>query len=346
MNIPAKPWKGPGLPRRILAIRLQAMGDLVACLPYLQHLRNTLPPSVKLDLLTRKEVDPIPRSIHLFDHIYSIGGGRDFKKIWLHGLLQLPELFMRRYDVVLDLQNNVLSEVVRKTLFPKAWCVFDKYSPIAAGERYRLTIEAVGLGQNRADNRFRLMNAERGRAILKDNGWNETDALVVLNPAAAFVTRNWALDNYAAFARRWLTEFPQTRFLVMGTSFIAAKADFLKAQLGDRLINLVERTTPSEAFAVLQQVKLVLSEDSGLMHMAWCSGIPTMALLGGTRSDRARPLGEHTFFLDSSDLPCGGCMQAVCKFGDVHCMTRISPEQVFRHACSLVQKVSKAVTVE
>ena len=165
--------------------------------------------------------------------------------------------------------------------------------------------------------------------------------LVVLNPAGAFETRNWNMHNYVSFARLWLNEFPQTVFVVMGTSFIASKAEFLKEQLGNKLINLVEQTTPSDAFAILQQAKLVLSEDSGLMHLAWISGIPTVALFGSTRSDWSRPLGEHTFLLDSSDLPCGNCMLEVCKFGDVHCLTRYTPEQVFQHALNLIQKVKK-----
>jgi heptosyltransferase-2 len=65
MNIPAKPLKKGQLPKRILAIRLQAMGDLVITLPYLQALREQLPASVQIDLLTRKEVDSIPRNLIL-----------------------------------------------------------------------------------------------------------------------------------------------------------------------------------------------------------------------------------------------------------------------------------------
>jgi heptosyltransferase-2 len=341
VDIPAKPWKRKTLPRRILAIRLQAMGDLVASLPYLQYLRNSLPQSVKIDLLTREETEDIPRNIFLFDKIFSIGGGRRYKLQFVYAGLLLPQLIFQRYDVVLDLQNNMLSRLVRKALVPKAWTQFDRFSPIAGGERYRLTIEAVGLGKNGADNNFRLKDPQKGEAILRNHGWDGKDELVVLNPAAFFETRNWSLPNYVAFAKLWLSEFPQTRFLVLGTSFIASKAAFLKEQLGDRVINIVGQTTPSEAIAVLQHVKLILSEDSGLMHMAWCSGVPTMGLFGGTRTDWVRPLGEHTFFLDASDLPCGGCMQAVCKYGDVHCLTRFTPEQVFQHSLSLIQKLNK-----
>lgn len=341
-DIPAKPWNSQALPRRILAIRLQAMGDLVASLPYIQHLRNSLPATVKIDLLTREETEDIPRNIFLFNKIFSIGGGRNFKKQVLYTGLLIPKLFIQRYDVVLDLQNNILSRIVRKVLLPKAWAQFDRFSPIAGGERYRLTIEAVGLGKNKADNNFRLKNPQRGEAILKANGWNGKDELVVLNPAAFFETRNWNLENYVSFAKLWLNEFPQTRFLVLGTSFIATKAAFLKEQLGDRVMNIVGQTSPSEAIAILQHVKLILSEDSGLMHMAWCSGVPTMGLFGGTRTDWVRPLGEHTCFLDASDLPCGGCMQAVCKYGDVHCMTKFSPEEVFHHSLTLIKQLNKS----
>jgi len=338
MNIPSKPWTEKDPPRKILAIRLQAMGDLMITLPYLLELRNTLPSSVQLDLLTRKEVDSIPRNIHLFDRIYSIGGARNFKRQLLSTFFLLPELFFRRYDIIIDLQNNILSEIVRKTIRPAAWSVFDRFSPVAAGERTRLTIEAVGLGKNKINSNFQLRDENRGLTILKNNGWNEKDELIVLNPAGFFETRNWNLQNYKKFALLWLDRFPRSRFLVLGTSFIAEKAAVLKNELGDHLINLVNQTTPLDAFAVLQHSSLVLSEDSGLMHMAWVSGVPTLVLFGSTRSDWSRPLGNHSIFLDSSDLPCGNCMQSVCKFGDVHCLTRHTPEQVFNHAVALMQK--------
>jgi heptosyltransferase-2 len=175
MNIPSKPWIKNNPPQRILVIRLQAMGDLVITLPYLQELRNTLPASVQLDLLTRKEVDLIPRNIHLFDKVYSIGGGRDFKKQLLSTFFLLPKLFSRRYDIVIDLQNNIISKIVRKTAGPTAWSVFDRFSPMAAGERTRLTIEAVGLGKNRINSNFRLKDENRGLDILKNNGSKKTN---------------------------------------------------------------------------------------------------------------------------------------------------------------------------
>ena len=104
MHIPSKKWTKKYSPKRILAIRLQAMGDVVITLPYLQALRNMLPPSSRLDLLTLDENKSIPGSIKLFDRIYSIGGYRNFKKQLAFTFLLLPKILFRRYDVVIDLQ--------------------------------------------------------------------------------------------------------------------------------------------------------------------------------------------------------------------------------------------------
>lgn len=337
IDIRAKPWKKDKPPKRILAIRLQAMGDLVITLPYLQQLKRMLPEGTQLDMLTREEVEAIPRNIYLFDRVYSIGGGRKLKKQVFYTGLLLPALLSRRYDVVIDLQNNNISRSVRRLLMPKAWSSFDRFSPIAAGESNRLTIEAIGLGKCFADPHFRLKNEPEGIELLKTNGWDAVSKMVLLNPAGAFVTRNWPEENYIHFAELWLQRFPQTQFLVIGVNQIAEKADRLQQQLGKRLINLVNKTTPAQAFAIIQKTSFVLSEDSGLMHMAWVSGIPTLAMFGSTRSDRATPLGDHTLLLHSSDLSCGNCMQQTCKFGDVHCLTRYSADFVFEKSLALVK---------
>ena len=340
MNIPRKPWNKKKPPGRVLAIRLQAMGDVVITLPYLQAFRNALPSSSRLDLVTLEENESIPHSIELFDKIYSIRGYRNLKKQLAFTCLLLPKILLRRYDVVLDLQNNIISRIIRKTVIPDAWSEFDKFSPIAAGERTRLTIEAVGLGQNFPASHFILKNEFNLDALLMKNGWDGTSAMVVLNPAGAFETRNWPAKNYVDFARLWLGLFPTTQFLILGIDLIAAKANFFKTELGNKLVNLVNQTTPVQAFALIQKVKFVLSEDSGLMHMAWVSGIPTLAMFGSTRSDWSTPLGNHSLLLNSSDLECGNCMLQICKYGDTHCLTRYTPEMVFEKAVTLLHTAS------
>ena len=342
-KINAEPWRSPEKPKKILAIRLQALGDVVATLPYLQNLKSSLS-ETQFDFLTRKEVEDIPQRLDLFDRVFSIGGGRSFKRQALNALLLLPQLWARHYEVVIDLQRNPLSRWIRKRLHPQCWSEFDRFSPISGGERYRLAIEALGLGSASLSAKLKLKNDLLGMDILQAAGWNPACDLVVLNPAGGFPTKNWPLQNYVEFAKLWLHEYhEQTQFLVLGVESIFQRAQFLQAQLGSHLINLVNRTSPGEALAIIQKVNLIVSEDSGLMHMAWISGIPTVALFGSSRSDWSAPRGEHTICLNSADLACGECMEAACRFGDIHCLTRYTPELVFKLAGALLknQKIRK-----
>lgn len=338
-DIPSKPWKKDTMPCRILAIRLQAMGDMVITLPYLQHLRKMLPPDTKLDLVTREEVESIPKNICLFDRVYSIGGGRDLKKQLFYTGLLLPKLMLRRYDVVIDLQNNIISRIVRQSVRPSAWSVFDRFSHIAAGESTRLTIEAIGLFESKADKKgFKFKHEEAVENILKENGWDGSSELVLLNPAGAFITRNWPIENYIEFTNLWLSRFPNTQFLAIGVNTIVEKASILKKALGNRLIDIVSKTTPAQAFGIIQKIKFTLTEDSGLMHMAWVSGIPTLAMFGSTKSYRATPLGSHSLLLHSGDLPCGNCLRETCIYEDTRCLTRYAPEFIFEKALMLMEK--------
>jgi heptosyltransferase-2 len=339
MDINSKPWKSKSHPRRILAIRLQALGDTVITLPYLQALRNSLPAGVRLDFLTRADFADIPESLVLFDNVYRVKGKRNARKRFMHACTLLPRLVTNRYDIVIDLQNNNISRLVRKCIRPKAWSEFDRFSPVAAGERTRMTIESIGLGSNAIDSRFVFKQPALVDQLLKDNGWDGRSKLVILNPAGAFITRNWSMDNYVDFARLWLDRFPDTQFIITGVSFIAFKAQYLKKELGEKLINLVGNSSQLEAFAVIQKIQFMLSEDSGLMHMSWISNIPTVALFGSMRSDWARPLNKN-LLLSSDDLPCGNCMLETCTYGDVHCLTRYTPQIVFEKVKAFLARIS------
>lgn len=328
-----RPLEGP--PRRILAIRLQAIGDVVITLPYLKDVKKRYR-AAELDFLTRDEAQEIPRQVRFFDRVFSIAGGRSFKLQLLHTLILLPRLLARRYDVVVDLQNNEISRLVRQSLQPKGWSEFDKVSPIPAGERTRFAIEAGGLGPVCLDPGIPMKVDGLGWDVLKGAGWRPGTYLVVLNPAGLHPTRNWPLDNYLEFARLWRQRFSEpTQFLVLGLESLAPRARALKERIGPELIDLVGRTTAAEALAIVQRTQLVVSEDSGLMHMAWVSGVPTLALFGSSRGDWSRPLGSLSRCLHSGDLPCGFCMEAVCRYGDNHCLTRYTPSRVFELALAL-----------
>jgi heptosyltransferase-2 len=327
------PWSSTTPPMKILAIRLQAFGDVVITLPYLQALQSLLP-KAQIHFLTRDEFSALPATMTIFRHVFTLRGDRNPRRQWLHAVALLPSLLREQYDVILDLQRNSLSRIIRKTLRPKAFCEFDRFSLQSAGERTRGAIQKLGIAH--------LPEVLPGLTLRdNDTGWNKLQAsnfdpgkkLIILNPAGNFITKNWPLEYYARFARLWLeTIDTQVQFLILGTESLQAKAEYLKNWLGKDLLSLVGATTQIEAFTILRHADLVLSEDSGLMHLACAARVPVIALFGSTTSVWARPWGPVSACLDSSDLECGECSQPICRFGDIRCLTRHTPESVLKTA--------------
>ncbi|MCU0439235.1 MAG: glycosyltransferase family 9 protein [Raineya sp.] len=332
-------WSKTILPKRILVIRLQAMGDVIITLPYIQSLRNQLPRDTIIDFLTRDETADIPQDIDLFNKVYVIKGKRNFKKHVLYTLLLIPKLFLRKYDVIIDLQNNKISHLATAFLFPKAWTLFDKFSPVFAGTRNKNTIDALGFVESSIDHDIHFKQKSFPETVIEN--FSITKPFIIINPAGFFETRNWQTDNYVTLCRIIQEKLPQITFVVLGVGLIEEKALILQKELGkENCINLVGKTTPSEAFAIVKKARMVVSEDSGLLHFAFAVGTPTLAILGSTPSYWMNSGLPNAYFLDSSDLECGNCFQPTCKRGDIHCLTRYTPAFVAEKVFDLLNKTN------
>ena len=340
--IRARPWRSADPPRRILAIRLQALGDTVLTLPYLSALHRLLP-DVALDLLTREEVAGIPKSVVLFDHVFELRGGSARRWQLLSTAALVPRLATRRYDVIIDLQGNDVSRLVRSLLRPLAWSEFDRSSARLAGERTRATIEAIGLGPLEVRPDLTLRRDDAGLDKLRAAGWDGSSQLVILNPAGSFAGRSWPLDSYVRFAELWRRDPSRaTQFVVLGLSRLAPKSRYLKERLAGHLLDLVGRTSTAEAFALVRRAALVLSEDSGLMHMAWVAGVPTLALFGASRGSWARPHGSYADWVNGCEQADGTCFDGRCRRGSPTCLEHVVPEDVAARARALLESAAGA----
>jgi heptosyltransferase II len=293
-------------------------------------------PTAEIDFLTRDEAGDLADGVALFRQVFQLGGGRS-TKLQLASLMGvLPRLLARHYDVVIDLQNNQVTKTARRLLRPAAWSAFDRFSPVSAGERTRRTVEAAGFRLPYVRTSVGLKEPEAGRDILCAAGWDPDRRLVILSPAGGFPSRNWPIENYVEFARLWRAR-NSAQFAVMGLADLADTADHLKRSLGPDLLNLVGKTSLSQAMAIVQKARLLLTEDCGLMHMAWTSGVPTLALFGSSPHVWSAPIGSHALCLHSGDLPCGACFSPHCRYGDIRCLTRYSPEYVVAQAEELLR---------
>lgn len=333
------------IPKNILVIRFHSIGDIAITFPYLNSLKNLYRES-NIDFLSSKEYSTLPASLDIIRNTFYINLESDKNKnIFLKlkkyfRALRLGSLLRKqKYDVLIDLQNNKLSRIIRKSINPEYFVEFDKFSALSAGIRVQNTLIKLGFNNPLPDFKLRVSSdlLAKAKDILLKSGWNKTKKIFVLNPAGLWVTRNWLIENYVKLARIISSNYDSC-FLMLGTERIKDKAKYITSYLGNNVINLANKTTIPESFAILQFASAVISEDSGLMHMAWVSGIPTVALLGSSRADWISPLGEHSVSLNSSDLECGNCMSPECKFNDVHCLTRYTPEFVYAKLETVLRK--------
>lgn len=309
--------------KRILIIRLHAFGDTLILLPYINGLKKTHP-DYDLDLLTLEVNAGIPRSLSIFRRIIALPAGRSQLKMTMHVLLRRILDLRGSYDYILDLQNNKVSRVVSTSYPGASFFRFEKYTPLFAGRRYLEAIHQLSPSiEPDFDLKVQIDTELQILELKEDRKW------IVVNPAGFFKTRNWPLEYYIDLLRRLVKRWDDgVRFLFLGDRRILEKARKIQHEYPDHVINLVNRTSQVEALNVLSKCDLVLSEDSGLGHMAWIQGVKTLFLFGSTRSDWTAPPYAHVYCFTSSDLACGDCMKPKCIYGDVRCLVRYTPDMI------------------
>lgn len=315
-------WKQPHEPARILLIRLQAIGDAVAALPVAAGLRARYP-HAHLALAIGTRAAPVGQTSRWFDEVFTLhlAGG------WAQRMLEAARLGRQQrgqWDIVLDLQRNDESRMLRRQLRAPAFGEMDRFSARHGLERTQRAVTSAGLEIEPLlvpHMQPELIAAARARLEVAVPG---SKTFVLLNPAGFFATRRWPVTRWVELAQRF--PLPAT-FVVTGLERVRDLAERLAAARVP-LVDLVGCSDLAQGLAAVAACDLVVSEDGAFLHAAWCGGVPTVALLGSTRSDWVRPLGPHARHRGSEDLPCGGCMAATCARGDLLCLERIGVEEV------------------
>ena len=284
------PLRGPHEPHRVVVIRLHAFGDTAITFPVLAALRRRLP-LAKIDVVTDIRSAALVRAHRDVGEVYPFDTRQP--KLAKGAALLALALAVRRRDVpaVLDLQRNRWSLLLTRLLRPGAWVGFDRHAPRSALTRYLDAVEWLGLGRLVPVLAPHAKDAplHEARERLRDAGWNPARPLVCLNPGGGWETKQWPLDRYSELGHRLVREGCQPTTLF--ASPVPARFAELSSALGGLLLDFAGKTEPEAALALVAHASLVVSDDSGLMHLAWVQGVPTLALFGSSRSVWSRPEG-------------------------------------------------------
>lgn len=152
--------------------------------------------------------------------------------------------------------------------------------------------------------------------------------ILMLAPGAEFgPSKRWPAKYFAEVAQAKLAQGWQV--WMFGSPNDMAIADEIQQQLQGRAVNLIGKTNLAEAVDLLSLATAVVSNDSGLMHIAAALGRPLVAIYGSTSPRFTPPLSDKVTIL-SLQLECSPCFQRECPLGHWKCMLDLKPEKVLQ----------------
>lgn len=174
-----------------------------------------------------------------------------------------------------------------------------------------------------------LRESGREHSALARHGLLADEPVVVLCPGAEYgPAKRWPARHFGALAALIAAEWPEAAIVLLGSAKERPLATEIAALSGQPLKNLCGETSLGDALALIAQAAGVVSNDSGLMHVAAAYGRPQVAVFGSSdprhtppRSPRARVEWLH--------LECSPCFQRECPLQHMNCLNQIAPARVF-----------------
>jgi lipopolysaccharide heptosyltransferase II len=324
--------------RHILFIKPSSLGDIVHAMPTLAALRRGHP-SARVTWLVKRQWAGLVERIDGVDRVWAVDPG---VKGWLS---QVPSLRAEHFDVAVDLQGLFRSAVMgwlsgapHRVGFANAregspwWYNQSVAVPTAemhAVDRYLLVAKAMGAEHpGAAEFRFRIPQSDSDEVarLLGRAGVGPGTNWVAMNVSARWPTKRWPAASFAAVADQ-LNEGGFGPVLFIGGPEDRPVINVVSGMMKTRAINIAGAPAVGLLPALLNQAAILITNDSGPMHIAAAVATPVLALFGPTSQVRTGPYGTGHCVL-TSEVPCRPCFSRSCR-NQVHleCLTNIMPEQ-------------------
>ena len=162
--------------------------------------------------------------------------------------------------------------------------------------------------------------------ILKDLGVSEGKPLIGMNPGATYgLAKCWFPDRFGELGRR-IAEKWEAKILLFGKEEEHSIIYEILRHLGTRGVDLAGKTGLLQLAALMQCCTLLVTNDTGTMHVATAVGTPVVALFGSTPALATGPWGKGHVVV-SKDIPCSPCWKRICPT-DHRCMDLITVDEV------------------
>jgi lipopolysaccharide heptosyltransferase II len=149
---------------------------------------------------------------------------------------------------------------------------------------------------------------------------------VALCPGAEYgPAKRWLGERFIETARA-VSAQSKAHWIIFGTARDAAIAEAIAKDLGENCTNRAGKTSIEDLIAELRECRLLLTNDTGTMHLAALLGIPVVAIFGSTEPRLTGPLGNNHIVL-RHQVECSPCFLRECPI-DFRCMKAVTTDEV------------------
>ena len=337
--------------KRILVTFLMHLGDLTLTTPFIHALRKAAPDAHITFLADEKLKDVVLCNPYLDEVITIDKKGRD------NNLLALAvcarRLSKMDFDVLINLHPNERCSFIcamtktkfrtgtTHTMFKPLW---DKFIPldrtIHAADMYLKVLTDLGVEklEHNGLEIFPSEDHEQGAAdFWRNHGVFASDKLIGFNIGSAVVTKRWAPERFAQVADYFAEKGYKPVFF--GGTMDEDMVDEAVACMKTTPIIATGSFRIGELAAAMKRCSLIITNDSGPMHVAISQKVPIVAMYGPSIPKLYGPYTENATIVTAVP-PCTGCaggMKHKCDHADKNnCMTRLVPQQVIEAAEALL----------
>ena len=274
---------------RILIVKLSSLGDLFHALPAVHSIRRHL--NAKVDWVTQPEYQRLVDCFDDVDRVILFHRRAAFRgmKPFLH------ELRAKSYDIVIDLQGLLKSAMIaaaaraERTLGPSyhregSRILYSSVAGIRDGERHAV---------EQALDSARFLGAPDGEikfpVVFPGADIEGTHPRILFFPCSRWPAKNWPVERFVELGRRLAAERGASLYVAGGPEDESVCSE-IAGSIGEAQ-NLCGTTSLPELGGVIREMDLVVSVDTGPMHMAVAVGTPVVAIFGPTRPEKTGPYG-------------------------------------------------------
>jgi heptosyltransferase-2 len=320
------------------------MGDIVLTTPFVRALRKLFP-NARIDFLLNKSFKEIYEYNTNIDNLILYDRALSKKNIISERDKYLLANNIEHYDIVFDLQNNKRS---------RAWIagVGTQIRKIAKNRLHKLSL--VYLKQSRLDKDFHVVKnyfataneygvAEDGKACeiftatRHESMTQNSKALIAFAPAAQHYTKQWLPERFVE-----LSDLLKDKYAIMllgglADTEICAK---IKSDSKAEIIDCSGSTSIIHTLELIRQCSAIVTNDTGVMHIASCTEVPIVAIFGSTVPALGfSPYNAKHSIVENTQLTCRPCThigKKKCPKGHFKCMSEISSLEVYNKLLDLL----------